>query len=338
MGGSCDKNDNNKRPRDDDDGFPSLLKLLDLHVDLRVNIFNYLGQTQEELMNLTLVSKKVNTDCKLPCIEWKIIPTIEISPTKGGGSIRALLQLLRHHLLDNDTNNKLRRYRHMKVNDIHEFNVDIPGKEIYEIIKDIRMDWILSLDMSLSTSMTINMYCLPDALSNILPKLYEIDLSNLYTDDDENGIVVFSYRCPHLEKITWFYNGNVELNGRDMVDSKNLKEIIMDDTDFFGERGEEYWDGHEEQEEMEILSNLENQRDKFIFYNCSKVLERVSIRNAKWYPYGKGCTDINEVVPQNALIKFVRNAPTSLRWFRSDLTQDNMTMLRLERPEIELLN
>jgi hypothetical protein len=40
---------------------------------------------------------------------------------------------------------------------------------------------------------------------------------------------------------------------------------------------------------------------------------------------------------QNALIKFVRNAPSSIRWFRSDLTLENMNMLRMERPGIELL-
>jgi hypothetical protein len=38
------------------------------------------------------------------------------------------------------------------------------------------------------------------------------------------------------------------------------------------------------------------------------------------------------------LIKFVRNAPPTLRWFRSDFTPDNMKILRMERPEIELLN
>ena len=44
------------------------------------------------------------------------------------------------------------------------------------------------------------------------------------------------------------------------------------------------------------------------------------------------------IMPRNALIKFVRNAPPSLCWFRSDLTPENMNMLRLERPDIELLN
>ena len=44
------------------------------------------------------------------------------------------------------------------------------------------------------------------------------------------------------------------------------------------------------------------------------------------------------VIPQNALIKFVRNAPSSLRWFRSDLSQENIAMLKKERLGIAFLN
>ncbi|MGK3746149.1 MAG: hypothetical protein ACI8RD_006775 [Bacillariaceae sp.] len=108
-----------------------------------------------------------------------------------------------------------------------------------------------------------------------------------------------------------------------MPSTKNLEEIIMDDSKFLG------WSSRDN------LSNLENHRDKFIFHDCSKALERVSIRRAKCHFLENNNIDV--VVPQNVLIKFVRNVP-SLRWFRSDLTQDNITMLRLERPEIELLN
>ena len=50
-------------------------------------------KTQEDLINLTLVSKKVNTDCKSSSIEWKIIPTIETSPTKRGAPDKLLRQL-----------------------------------------------------------------------------------------------------------------------------------------------------------------------------------------------------------------------------------------------------
>jgi hypothetical protein len=70
----------------------------------------------------------------------------------------------------------------------------------------------------------------------------------------------------------------------------------------------------------------------------NKALECVSIRNAKWGSNNVTAVNRNlNEVPQNAPIKFVRSVP-SLRWFRSDLTQENMSMLQLERPEIELLN
>jgi hypothetical protein len=58
-----------------------------------------------------------------------------------------------------------------------------------------------------------------------------------------------------------------------MLSAKNLRrEIIMDDSIFF-------WS----QREKARMSNLENHRGSlFIFYRCSKALERISIRNAKY--------------------------------------------------------
>ena len=80
-----------------------------------------------------------------------------------------------------------------------------------------------------------------------------------------------------------------------MISSKNLKEIIMDDSEFYSS-----------QRYIEGMSNLENDRDTFIFHCCSKTLERVSIRNAKYstfnYNYGL-------CVPQSALTKFIRDGP-----------------------------
>ncbi|OEU15009.1 hypothetical protein FRACYDRAFT_239689 [Fragilariopsis cylindrus CCMP1102] len=329
-----DKNDNGKRPYprpspslDDDDGLP-LLNLLDLHVDLRISIFNYLGQTQEDLFNLTLVSKKVNTDCKSSSIKWKIIPTIEISPTKRGAPNKLLRQLkqLCHHELDNDTKKKIRRYTHMKVNNLHEFNICPSDDQIPDIAKEFGMDWILSLDLSLLTPTYIrnpvaDVLC---TFSTFLPKLCEINLSNISQDDiDNNYFMDRSLRFQNLEKLIWNNNYGFRLSGFSMKALKNLKEIIMDDSKFYFFNDE--------------MSNLDNHRDKFIFHYCSKNLERVSIRNAKGFGYNYSLKFMY-VFPQNALIKFVRNSPPSLRWFRSDLTQDNMTMLRLERPEIELLN
>lgn len=44
-----------------------------------------------------------------------------------------------------------------------------------------------------------------------------------------------------------------------------------------------------------------------------------------------------ERIPQDGLIKFVRNSP-SLEWLRSNLSQENTKMLRAERPGVEFVN
>jgi hypothetical protein len=106
--------------------------LLDLPIDIGICIFNYLGETQEEeRINLSLVSKQTYEDCKRPGIERKIIPTIIITPRirfrhqlrKAQASTRPLLQQFFHNAIqDNDKNMKLRRYPHMKVNDVDKFD------------------------------------------------------------------------------------------------------------------------------------------------------------------------------------------------------------------------
>jgi hypothetical protein len=79
---------------------------------------------------------------------------------------------------------------------------------------------------------------------------------------------------------------------------------------------------------IETMSNLENHRHMFIFHYCRNALERVSILNAKWYSCSDDWSE-PEIIQQNALIKFVRNV-LSLRWFRSNLTQENIDMLQRE--------
>jgi hypothetical protein len=72
--------------------------------------------------------------------------------------------------------------------------------------------------------------------------------------------------------------------------------------------------------------------DSCIFCLCHKQLERVSIKNAK-YSNEMSHNEVPQVVPQSALLKFARCAP-NLRWFRSDLTEENIAILQAQRPEI----
>jgi hypothetical protein len=246
----------------------------------------------------------------------KIIRTIDILPQQyqENDSMPAwmLMKNLRH------CQNNLKIYPRMTFKDAHKFNGDYSA-ELQEIVRGIQMDRILSLDLYSSSppSHVVNNY-LPFFLSKILPNLSEIDLSSisLYMS------VLRKFFQTILGKVTWNnINTNysvVELDGCDMVFSNNLKEIHMDDSIFYSIYSKE-------------MSNLANSafNNHFIFHRCCKTLERVSIRNARRHTSAEPT-----IISQNALFKFFRNAP-SLRWFRSDLSQENMNMLRLERPGIE---
>ena len=47
-----------------------------------------------------------------------------------------------------------------------------------------------------------------------------------------------------------------------------------------------------------------------------------------------GITTQVENLSQNASIQFVRNAPSTLEWFRNDLTLENINMLQIERLQL----
>lgn len=310
-----------------------MVTMLGLPTPIRVYILNYLGETQEELRNLTLLSKQVNKDCKRPGIEWEIIPLFDLSPLQnilyGGGSTENFLHNLDQYQRDNDTSRKLQRYCHMIVNNIHQFDI---GHTCYQHRNNnIRMYGIESLDISSSSSQTTKQsHILAIALSYLLPNLLEINLTN--TSFSTYVVRSFSENCPRLEKVTWNGNNirhedkidnNFFMNGISMKNSENsLKEIVMDDSSF----------NCHPLFRAEVMSDLNNHPNIFLFHRCCKSLERVSIRNARY-------TDGSVSIPQNALVKFIRNAPpNTLKWFRSDLNHENMNMLEKEQPGIEFLN
>lgn len=63
-------------------------------------------------------------------------------------------------------------------------------------------------------------------------------------------------------------------------------------------------------------------------------LVRVSCRRARWYNQNSKFVTIGETEDgQESLMKFVRSAG-SLKWFRSDLTDENVAILKKERPDV----
>ena len=86
------------------------------------------------------------------------------------------------------------------------------------------------------------------------------------------------------------------------------------------------------------MPDLDNEDESvanmFIYQGCSStVLERVSMRNSKFVvrtlnrERTRWVMKTPIVIPQTALMKFIRNSPITLRWFRSNLTKDNSTIL-----------
>ena len=85
-----------------------------------------------------------------------------------------------------------------------------------------------------------------------------------------------------------------------------------------------------ESNECRLHSNI------YLCHKCSTTpqrFERVSFKSAKYQNTFEWMTF--DAIPQNVLIKFVRNTPT-LKWFRSDLPHhENIAMLRSEQDQQE---
>ena len=136
-----------------------------------------------------------------------------------------------------------------------------------------------------------------------------------------------------VEKVTANRTEDYTLLGTEFQHLDSLKELHMDDCTF----------------KKDIQINRENllsdlnylcydacYPDMYIFLHC-KCIERLSIRNAKFQSKFESKVPVRSI-PQDWLIKFVRRAPPSLKWFRSDLNQTNIDMLQLDYPGIEFVN
>ena len=301
---------------------------------------------QATLMEMSLVSKQSNRDIRNG--PNRIIPVLEIS----GLSYNKFLDKL------SSEENIRSHYKVLKLKNMDKF-YDTFGWLWYQEIMDKAVEnmpkivGVTSLDVSNQTSRDSSVVSLVGqivrTLLPLLPNLHHIDLSNSYIERSFLFYNTIGKNCPRLEKITW---NNVKdtldsymfsiIDGHEMESCEKLKEIYMDNTEF---RSIFFRGDLSLHEKIGKMSDLDGNPTEYIFCNCMNVrFERVSIKNARYYTYGSQSQDYNGAVarivpvPQNALIKFVRNAPVSLLWFRSDLSRANIQMLQKERPGIELVN
>jgi hypothetical protein len=307
----------------------------DIPIPIILEIISWIDQ--ETLVNLSLVSKQMHGIIRNePGNKNKIISVFEIR----GSSTLKLFQNLCGYFMDEKTKKRLQSYHVMTFKDPYRFNTDASLFKLRGMLEqyDIQMNGITSLNFPSSPGLYSSNFELLSSVMKILPKLREVDLSG--TVINTSIINELSNNCRLLEKVVIsfknIFSDLINLSGLAMSDSRYLKEIHMNNIDFFIRL-----------RDKDKISDLNNHRNVFIFHHCCKSLERVSILDMDVSFFDDEIDDYeidydddgryDSTFIQNVLIKFVRNVP-SLRWFRSDLTSENMTMLRMERPEIELLN
>ena len=324
-----------------------------------IRVFNYL--THDELLNVSAVSKfehsllfggrvgdndnDTNTTVTDgddnngrvvmgPGIETQIIPRIEFRPPNLEETV------LVNPMIDKMIQRRLRnaivfqRYRVLKIFDFDQFR-HIWDWEEWATRNKKPFLGIISLDISVSHYVYIVDRDVREALFWIvlfLPKLRSINLSNIGVDS--NVLLRILEECPHLVSITWNgfnWDDSMNLiNGFVMQDFHYLKELYMDDCVF---------NAYNFVVETSISFDTAENPNNFLFGRCNQSLERVSTKNARyWKCLHPIRTDQDPpCLPQTTLMKFIRRAPPSLQWFRSDLSQENIEVLRLERPGIEFV-
>jgi len=277
------------------------------------------------------------------------------STTKTSSERKLVEKLVRNRVYNNG---KFRRYRNVKLVRINELIRDVDPSfletvtttkfpHINEInasddglpVNEIEfLDFSLSLPEQQSEQTTswnrVNTLLLP-ALRMIFLTIRELDMSYVRFDMSpvrptvtEMYLNLFFSHLPFLRKLTWKGSDrNIYMHGKPISSQPNLTELYLDDSLLnVSSLNREY---------LTQMSDLDDDGDFFMFYKCEK-LERLSIRNVQCNDSFESTTRID--IPQNALIKFVRNAPDTMKWFRSDLTQENIDLLQSERPNIELVN
>jgi hypothetical protein len=150
-----------------------------------------------------------------------------------------------------------------------------------------------------------------------MPFLSEIDLSNASVT--ESALRRVAHACPVLQTLTWNNSRtSTHISGECLSKCSRLKGLYMDNSIFYCNFVE-----------FTVMQIEELGVDYCILYDCKRELQRVSLKNARYR-----CSFFQSVVPpqalpQMALVKFVLQTP-SLRWFRSDLSPENVAVLQAE--------
>jgi hypothetical protein len=311
-----------KRPRHFQENNNNSDVLGNLPFECSLRILSYLSS--DDLSEAAQVSRHFRQDCRHSSLDQTRTVTYTCR--------RTLIPVLLLKLLDMDRSHIFSRFHKLKIVG-HGALAPIAYQHVKNRVGSSMIQDLNILDLSLPSTNSKKekklRVCVFKALAPLMPNLRQVDLSNALVS--QTILTDFARFCPHLEKITWhghqtsayvkpvFPLGGF-LSGMDLRFFKSLKEIIMDDSTFNCLGVENH---------AVMLFSESTPTSRCIFWLCNAKLEKVSLKNSKSYIFGNP----PQAIPQLALLKFVRCTRT-LRWFRSDLTPENVSVLKAERPDV----
>jgi len=279
----------------------------------RLLVLEYLGPALH--VSYCLVSQECHRDSLHPSLPLPIHPlTIDCSYSSLFAIVDRILKLsttspktnriklVQHGTLDNCAIGDLRRYRQ-----IHLKKVQVHVKNITSLN--------LSVPFGRSKKDCRVLITVTKALSMLLSNLVEVDCSNMISTGTAADDI--SKHCPKLSIFRWHRSTcSLFVTGQNFGHATNLTEVYLDDTAF-------YFGGDPKRLTEDDVMYL------FVYGGIYERLKRVSILNATVNTFRGPVHRIS----QKCLISFVLSSK-KLRWFRSDLTSANVTLLKKHRPDV----
>jgi hypothetical protein len=157
-------------------------------------------------------------------------------------------------------------------------------------------------------------------LIQMCPNVADIDLSHVKVS---HGVHVVWNACLNSTRVSWKGCRGLLVCG--MSSRHAGMEVNLSDAVFRS--------GNLQRTAMTVYGTDDHDESTYLLRYCPE-LRRLDIKNASWR-----CNGMNgrEDLPQDIIIKMVRHHP-NLVWLRSDLTSENVAMLKRERPEITFVS
>lgn len=305
-------------PKQDDSPHNKGAMFDDLNTDVLVNILSYL--VREQIDDVSVLSKHLAEARNHPSFDQSRTATIICKPRTVLGFYQSIARKAGSSFPHNG-NKKI-----LEVKGLENLEAPVepgPIRRVYAHGQqtDNHLQSVTCLNLSASPKakyQPLLEYNTVMSVIQILPNLQELDLSYngmRYNDSLLNKLKDIKKICPDLNSIKW--------NGRrgSLPRMRKLAVLHLDDSQIFF---------NSEEMRMIEFGNMNH----YLFYQITG-LECLSIKNACYRTAEE--PDKRHPFSQEMLIQLVRFHPT-LRWLRSDLTEENIAMLKQQKPEVMIVS